>query len=1214
MEFDDGDDEDDFADKIEEEDLIEANNDSEYSPNVDISVSVTRVQPRRSTRGKHSKFDEDYVYSSIKKEVKEKNEPGTVMEENVSAKSDIAGKKTTLSSNSVATNGQVGTKRGRGRPRKIKTEETDETDESYNTKKDLLGTLSAETVKESLMALKEGDKTDSGKESKPVFDNSKDLSSANISENVTTETGMLELDDELQRNEVDVNHDTVENSEVKVSDKINEFEVIGENNEITFANSEECEESNLISQEEEGTAVENSNQEDTGTEQNEVKVHNEQAEVQLANDLVEKEDKGSVVVMFEETDDGSYGCAICDDKFTNELDAISHFMNHDTKGTSTCKTCLETFHSLEDLLEHRKICIPNVPQTPPTESIADQENVQAVQYECDICKQAFKTAQYLYRHMVIHTDVFQCEKCGKTFSRKDSLQKHVLKCCPEYAEKYKIFYCDVCLRVFSKESGLKRHKEKCKSVQCGQCMKIFTSQLELSIHKCKNLDMDDSARYSCGRCSKAFQSLYYLKQHQELHDSHIACDRCGKNFASKDELESHKGLCSTLEGIRLYGSGKCNVCFEGFSNSKIFRNHFLSHTHPYQCDKCEKRFLRIGTLNSHDCEIIVDAVCNICNKTFKNQMNLEKHIKENGCMKYQCSACNEQFRSKAMAKNHSCIIDRTDDSQAEIISISNTREVCPTCGKSFSTKSNLTKHMLLHGEKKYGCPHCPKFFHLDVYLKEHITCVHYKIFKYQCNVCGRLLKSKTGLIAHTRIFHAKNAEVFPCTKCGKVFKQKGNLRSHMYSHSKTRNFKCDMCTKAFKFPDQLSRHKLEHKLADRLKCIHCAKEFFRPYDLKKHLQVYHSGYIYVCGICSARCGHRHTLIRHYKRKHPENLSLTTQEGYVDSLLKHYSQLYDSKNYTQLYEPAEQSDSVATKCIVLGDKAADTDEGLQDTDVAQVLPEDAAEALRSLALGHVTTKQIQILKEKGLFLQNDGNLIQNQGHLIQDQGQVIIPQDSYLFEGQSVEQQSTLEVNAVTSSAASIEGTVGMIQNSDGTISLNGLTGIPQTIEGLATGDGHVVILQIVDPEAQDQPGEIVQINPVQQSEIIQLSEEQQEKLMQLNANHQGQVIQLSQDHQGQVISLNQNMYEDSGVYQGEDTNSQIHTVVVDNVENVDQELPNETGEQEMSQNYDDTESDVGQNEAVKLETIPVISIEGGDPNIQAPMVYSQDVTCSDEIE
>jgi hypothetical protein len=51
------------------------------------------------------------------------------------------------------------------------------------------------------------------------------------------------------------------------------------------------------------------------------------------------------------------------------------------------------------------------------------------------------------------------------------------------------------------------------------------------------------------------------------------------------------------------------------------------------------------------------------------------------------------------------------------------------------------------------CRICNKRFHYDSYLKLHIATVHDKQFQYQCSHCGKVLFSKTGLMAHVKQFH-----------------------------------------------------------------------------------------------------------------------------------------------------------------------------------------------------------------------------------------------------------------------------------------------------------------------------------------------------------------------------------------------------------------------------------------------------------------------------
>lgn len=52
----------------------------------------------------------------------------------------------------------------------------------------------------------------------------------------------------------------------------------------------------------------------------------------------------------------------------------------------------------------------------------------------------------------------------------------------------------------------------------------------------------------------------------------------------------------------------------------------------------------------------------------------------------------------------------------------------------------------------------------------------------ECTLCGRSFSRKSKLSRHVREMHL-NIKSFSCELCGKLFKRKSHLKRHMVSHS-----------------------------------------------------------------------------------------------------------------------------------------------------------------------------------------------------------------------------------------------------------------------------------------------------------------------------------------------------------------------------------------------------------------------------------------------
>ena len=645
-------------------------------------------------------------------------------------------------------------------------------------------------------------------------------------------------------------------------------------------------------------------------------------------------------------------CGLCNKKFTQLRYLKMHLPGHTDK--YKCRNCGMKYTRADTYKKHVNICMTKVTVSINTTDGDNQSNLvdpgqshevkgteeeignntiitvesgpekpeKSEKFPCDICSQEFDNQKYLFRHMAMHTDIFKCRACDKSFSRKDSLQRHVLKCCPQMASEYDIYCCCKCAKTFSTQLGKDNHEGNCTKSFCDECCKVFSDEEKLHLHKCEGVNSADKKQgrsvYSCDECPKSFLNLSYFNQHKAMHEKGNVCGLCDKVLLSEEKKEEHEKICFAVSVIRKLGSVMCEECNEEFSDTKMFREHYRRHSHPHACKFCGKYFVKIGSLHSHVCNASAAGVfqCSECEKDFGSELLMWRHKTEiHGEPKLSCEICHKKFYRKDKLDTHIC----KDQLTGEDLDIPRNKELrakssklmCHICGKYFASVSNLNNHMKVHGEKNYVCEICDKRFHYMQYLRIHMSGFHEKRFSYQCTECGKVLTSKPGLTNHMRLFHAEHKTVFPCPECGKEFAQKGNMKIHLFSHTSERNFICQYCHKAFKYPDQLNKHRLIHTMQNKLQCDQCDKVFVKSYELKKHQACVHSGMMYVCEFCGARCGHKHTAIRHYKRKHPAQSHLVEDPEYVTGL---YKMMMDDK-FRKVYN--------GKKGVILANEAKNT---------------------------------------------------------------------------------------------------------------------------------------------------------------------------------------------------------------------------------------------------------------------------------------------------
>ncbi|XP_035701962.1 zinc finger protein 250 isoform X2 [Folsomia candida] len=167
-----------------------------------------------------------------------------------------------------------------------------------------------------------------------------------------------------------------------------------------------------------------------------------------------------------------------------------------------------------------------------------------------------------------------CAKCGKTFTKKDHVQRHEIQVCKiRPPPKPGIFPCAKCGRIFDTRGLMHRHEIKvCKirekisrkmamnrirgSFPCSKCAKILTTSAQRVIHEIKicnvvytqeELDEMNITFHDCDQCDKSFTYLYDLRRHYTTHSEvkpHVC--KCGKSYGHEEYLRKHQNFLCRL--------------------------------------------------------------------------------------------------------------------------------------------------------------------------------------------------------------------------------------------------------------------------------------------------------------------------------------------------------------------------------------------------------------------------------------------------------------------------------------------------------------------------------------------------------------------------------------------------------------------------------------------------------------------------------------------